>query len=97
LAFLNPTSKYLNQLQNAQNLINNLNLQILALQNNPPRVGMTGYVPPSFSGNYNEDIGFFINKFRRYLIASGNALANNTDQISAFGFFKSCLKGKAAK
>jgi hypothetical protein len=58
---------------------------------------MAGYVPPSFSGNYDEDIGFFINEFRRYLIASGNALANNADWISALGFFKSCLKGKAAE
>jgi hypothetical protein len=58
---------------------------------------MAGYVPPSFSGSYDENISFFINEFRRYLIASGNALANNADQISALGFFKSCLKGKAAE
>jgi hypothetical protein len=58
---------------------------------------MAGYVPPSFSGSYNEDISFFINEFRRYLIASGNALANNADRVSTFGFFKSCLKGKAAE
>jgi hypothetical protein len=86
-----------NQLQNAQNLINNLNLQISALQNNPPRVGMAGYAPLSFSRSYDKDISFFINKFKRYLIASGNALANNADQISALSFFKSCLKGKAAE
>jgi hypothetical protein len=58
---------------------------------------MAGYVPSSFSGSYDEDISFFINEFRRYLIASGNALANNADQISVLGFFKSCLKGKALK
>jgi hypothetical protein len=58
---------------------------------------MAGYVPPSFSGSYDEDISFFINEFRRYLIASGNASANNADQVSAFGFFKSYLKGKAAE
>jgi hypothetical protein len=58
---------------------------------------MAGYVLPSFSENYDEDIGFFINEFKRYLIASGNNLANNADRISALGFFKSCLKGKAAE
>jgi hypothetical protein len=58
---------------------------------------MAGYVPPSFSGNYDEDISFFINEFRRYLTASGNNLANNADRISALGFFKSCLKDKAAE
>jgi hypothetical protein len=58
---------------------------------------MVGYAPPSFSGNYDENISFFINEFRRYLIASGNALANNADWISDLGFFKSCLKGKAAE
>ena len=86
-----------NQLQNAQNQINNLNQQILVLQNNPIRVGMAGYAPPSFSGNYDEDIGYFINEFRRYLTASGNNLANNADRVSALGFFKSCLRGKAAE
>jgi len=56
---------------------------------------MAGYIPPSFSENYDEDIDYFINEFRRYLTASGNNLANNADRISALGFFKSCLKGKA--
>ena len=58
---------------------------------------MAGYIPPSFSGNYDEDIDYFINEFRRYLTASGNNLANNADRISALGFFKSCLKGKAGE
>jgi hypothetical protein len=58
---------------------------------------MAGYVPLSFNKNYDEYIGFFINEFRRYLIASGNTLTNNADWISALGFFKSCLKGKTAK
>ncbi|CAB5366759.1 unnamed protein product [Rhizophagus irregularis] len=58
---------------------------------------MAGYAPPSFSGNYDEDIDYFINEFRRYLTASGNNLANNADRVSALGFFKSCLKGKAAE
>jgi hypothetical protein len=58
---------------------------------------MAGYVPPSFSESYDEDISFFINEFRRYLIASVNVLANNADRVSALGFFKSCLKGKAAE
>ena len=58
---------------------------------------MAGYIPPSFSENYDEDIDYFINEFKRYLTASGNALANNADRVSAFGFFKSCLKGKAGE
>ncbi len=58
---------------------------------------MAGYILPSFSRNYNEDIDYFINKFRRYLTASGNNLANNADRISALGFFKSCLKSKAGE
>src|SRR2546423_2462910 len=85
--------------QRDQNILN-LQGQILALQNNPPniqRIGMAGYIPPSFSGNYDEDIDYFINEFRRYLTASGNNLANNADRISALGFFKSCLKGKAGE
>ena len=85
--------------QRDQNILN-LQGQILALQNNPPniqRIGMAGYIPLSFSGNYDEDIDYFINEFRRYLTASGNNLANNADRISALGFFKSCLKGKAGE
>src|SRR5947209_18944116 len=58
---------------------------------------MAGYIPPSFSRNYDVDIDYFINEFRRYLTASGNNLANNADRISALGFFKSCLKGKAGE
>ena len=85
--------------QRDQNILN-LQGQILALQNNPPniqRIGMAGYILPSFSGNYDEDIDYFINEFRRYLTASGNNLANNANRISALGFFKSCLKGKAGE
>jgi hypothetical protein len=58
---------------------------------------MAEYAPPSFSESYDKDISFFINEFKRYLIASGNALANNADRVSALSFFKSCLKGKAAE
>ena len=85
--------------QRDQNILN-LQGQILALQNNSPniqRIGMAGYISPSFSRNYDEDIDYFINEFRRYLTASGNNLANNADRISALGFFKSCLKGKAGE
>lgn len=72
----------------------------MALQNNSPniqRIGMAEYILPSFSENYNEDINYFINKFRRYLTASENNLANNADKISTLGFFKSCLKSKVGK
>src|SRR5207302_9215754 len=89
-----------NQVRARDQNILNLQQQILALQNNPPniqRIGMAGYIPPSFSGNYDEDIDYFINEFRRYFTASGNNLANNADRISALGFFKSCLKGKAGE
>src|SRR5205809_436068 len=83
--------------RNAQNQINNLNQQIINLQNNPPQnIRMAAaYAPPTFSGNYDEDIGYFINEFRRYLTASGNALANAADHASALGLFKVSLKGHA--
>src|SRR2546430_400939 len=83
--------------RNAQNQINNLNQQIINLQNNPPQnIRMAAaYAPPTFSGNYDEDIGYFINEFRRYLTASGNALANAADHASALGLFKASLKGHA--
>jgi len=58
---------------------------------------MAGYILPSFSRNYDEDIDYFINEFRRYLTTSGNNLANNANRISALGFFKSYLKGKAGE
>src|SRR2546429_13107 len=41
---------------------------------------------------YDEDTGYFINEFRRYLTASGNALANAADHASALGLFKASLK-----
>src|SRR5437763_1590717 len=66
--------------QRDQNILN-LQGQILALQNNSPNIqciGMAGYIPPSFSRNYDEDIDYFINEFRRYLTASENNLANRT-------------------
>ena len=83
--------------RNAQNQINNLNQQIINLQNNPPQnIRMAAaYTPPTFSGNYDEDIGYFINEFRRYLTASGNALANAADHASALGLFKASLRGHA--
>src|SRR5437763_920393 len=68
--------------QRDQNILN-LQGQILALQNNSPniqRIGMAGYIPPSFSRNYDKNIDYFINKFRRYLTASGNNLANNANR-----------------
>ncbi len=86
-----------NQVRARDQNILNLQQQILTLQNNPPNIqhiDIVEYISPSFSRNYDEDIDYFINEFRRYLTASGNNLANNADRISALGFFKSCLKGK---
>jgi len=89
--------KWKTKTHNERQTINNLNQQIINLQNNPPQnIRMAAaYAPPTFSGNYDEDIGYFINEFRRYLTASGNALANAADHASALGLFKASLKGHA--
>ncbi|RGB31648.1 hypothetical protein C1646_763852 [Rhizophagus diaphanus] len=57
-----------------------LQVQIFALQNNLPHIGMAGYTPKRFSGRANEDIDEFIKDYRLYLtvanITTTNAGAN---------------------
>ena len=81
----NKWGKWKTQTRNSEQLINNLNQQIFALQNNPPniqRIGMAGYPPPNFNGYPDEDPEEFIDSFRSYLVAVGiNVLAGHAHKV----------------
>ncbi|CAH1769530.1 8300_t:CDS:1, partial [Entrophospora sp. SA101] len=87
---------------NDQNrIINILNQEIFALQNNNPhinnnRTGMVGYELKKFHGSPTEDPEEHIEEFRLWLVGSGiDVGAGHANRINAHGVFIASLKGDA--
>ena len=95
----NKWGKWKNRARNSEQLINNLNQQIFALQNNLPniqQIGMAGYPTPNFNGYPDEEPEEFIDSFHSYLVAVGiDVTAGHAYRVRAHGLFETCLKGDA--
>ncbi|GBC22081.2 hypothetical protein RIR_jg14173.t1 [Rhizophagus irregularis DAOM 181602=DAOM 197198] len=69
-------------------MVNNLNQQILALQNNPPIIQqpiMAGYAPKKFRGVSGEDPELWLQEFRQWCESAGLDPAANARTCEKIG------------